>query len=260
MAYLNARERRIETNIEDVVHAMRDSVRKNEPARCSMSSGVASAFVTGVREQTSRWSNLESVQWHGSAPARRGAPLIADGGTMERSRRSDERRPTLSQKTRCRPWTILAAAVGELGSRIQGAYLPVEIEVDLPDVHVESRALVEALLVLVDNALEAVGDARRVLVRVRTGRGVVFGKHHVGRRGDCRPARSELVVRFEVEDDGPGVPWELASRIGGPVFTTGAGAGHGLTRARRIVNENGGTIEVTSCRAPTIFAIVVPAL
>jgi signal transduction histidine kinase len=54
-------------------------------------------------------------------------------------------------------------------------------------------------------------------------------------------------VRVEVEDDGPGVPPELRSRIFEPLFTTKArGFGLGLSVARSLAEANGGRLDVTT--------------
>lgn len=60
-------------------------------------------------------------------------------------------------------------------------------------------------------------------------------------------AIAESRIRIEVEDDGPGVPRELAARVFDPFFTTkdvGAGTGLGLAVCRGIVEGANGTISV----------------
>jgi len=55
-------------------------------------------------------------------------------------------------------------------------------------------------------------------------------------------------VRLEVEDNGLGVPAEVAERIFDPFFTTKTqgGTGLGLAISKRIIQEAGGTISVSS--------------
>ena len=57
------------------------------------------------------------------------------------------------------------------------------------------------------------------------------------------------VVRVTVEDDGPGIPAEAQEKIWEPFFTTkpaGTGTGLGLSISRRIIEEHGGKLSVTS--------------
>jgi signal transduction histidine kinase len=99
----------------------------------------------------------------------------------------------------------------------------------LPPVEGDARALAQVFLNLLKNAAEAFeGRPGRVEVRARA-------------EGDS------IVV--EVQDDGPGIEPELQARLFEPFFTTkpaGRGTGLGLSISRRIVNEHGGRIELTS--------------
>ena len=71
---------------------------------------------------------------------------------------------------------------------------------------------------------------------------------------------SEVVI--EIQDDGPGIPPEIRDRIFTPFFTTkdpGRGMGLGLTIARRVVRNLGGTLSVHSVPAErTTFTLRVP--
>ena len=76
-------------------------------------------------------------------------------------------------------------------------------------------------------------------------------------------ARTELGrVLTEVQDDGPGVPAEIASRIFDPLVTARpGGTGLGLALARRIVAAHGGSIMLTDSRdGGATFRIELPGL
>lgn len=78
-----------------------------------------------------------------------------------------------------------------------------------------------------------------------------------------RTHRDGATVVVEVEDDGPGVPAELAERIFEPRFTTkqgrvAFGLGLGLSIARQIVGDHDGTIELTSRPGRTVFSVTLP--
>lgn len=67
-------------------------------------------------------------------------------------------------------------------------------------------------------------------------------------------------ARLEVADSGPGIPADRINRIFEAYFSTKkGGTGLGLTLARQIVNEHGGTISVKSSPAAgTCFVITLP--
>jgi signal transduction histidine kinase len=76
-----------------------------------------------------------------------------------------------------------------------------------------------------------------------------------------RRARREIEIDFE--DEGPGIPEEIAQRIWDPFFTTkppGQGTGLGLAIAQGIVTDHGGRIEMqTHVGKGSTFRVVVPA-
>lgn len=85
--------------------------------------------------------------------------------------------------------------------------------------------LLQVLLNLATNAIEAVNPGGVVTLNARPGEG--------------------SAVVLEVTDDGPGIPPEALARIWEPFFTTKAeGTGLGLAIVRSLVKELGGTIQV----------------
>ncbi len=115
------------------------------------------------------------------------------------------------------------------------ARIDVEIERHLPEVLLDRVAMIQVLLNLLDNAVKYGGD-KGVRIRVSV-RGV-------GSR-----------VRFEVEDDGPGVPererelvFEEFFRGDDSLSSSVQGTGIGLALCRRVALAHGGRIEVTEAR------------
>jgi two-component system, NtrC family, sensor histidine kinase HydH len=105
----------------------------------------------------------------------------------------------------------------------------------------DERQLRHAFMNLLINALEAVPDGGRVMVRTT---------EHT----------SSDALRVEVQDNGRGITPEHLPRLFDPFFTTKQeGTGLGLAITRRIIEEHGGTIVVRST-APegTTFEICLP--
>lgn len=104
--------------------------------------------------------------------------------------------------------------------------------------------LKEALVNLVLNACEAMGEGGRIVIREE--------------EGVMEPAGRVVVVR--ISDTGPGVPEMIRDRVFQPFFTTkGEGSGLGLPIAQRIVEEHGGWINLHSPEGRgATFALIFP--
>lgn len=116
---------------------------------------------------------------------------------------------------------------------LQRAGIAVELDLDpqLPSLPASPIHLQQVVLNLVLNSQQAIAGARRAgRILLRT----CHGAEHVFLR---------------VEDNGPGIPFELQSRIFEPFFTTkaiGIGTGLGLSIVAGIVRQHGGDIRVAS--------------
>jgi signal transduction histidine kinase len=68
-------------------------------------------------------------------------------------------------------------------------------------------------------------------------------------------------VEVAIQDNGPGIPPEIAARIFEPFYTTkakGEGTGLGLSISARIVEKHGGKITVDSRPGRTRFEVRLP--
>jgi signal transduction histidine kinase len=116
---------------------------------------------------------------------------------------------------------------------------------DLPKVEALGGELNQVWTNLVDNALYAIAESGRddgkLIVR-------------------ARPGESGVVV--EVEDNGPGIPEEIQTRIFDSFYTTkppGSGTGLGLDISRTIVlHHHGGNLTVDSVPGRTVFRVELP--
>jgi signal transduction histidine kinase len=163
-------------------------------------------------------------------------------------------RPTPPKRAVHAPTRIVIETVAALAPRTHalGHHLRLEADELLPDVFVDEGQLVQVLVIVLNNAIDATGSPERVLLRVR-------GAGAAGRSTRSDPLAATH-VRFEIHDDGPGILPENVSRIFDPFFTTKAsGTGLGLSIAQHLVTENGGSIQLsTAPGGPTVFSILIP--
>jgi two-component system, NtrC family, nitrogen regulation sensor histidine kinase GlnL len=118
----------------------------------------------------------------------------------------------------------------------------------LPNAMLDRNQLIQALLNVARNALQAIGERGHVTLRTRA-----LSNVNIGSR------RHRLVASVQVEDNGPGVPPELHSSIFYPLVTGRAnGTGLGLAVAQDLVTRHGGHIEFESEPGRTIFTLLLP--
>jgi two-component system nitrogen regulation sensor histidine kinase NtrY len=111
-----------------------------------------------------------------------------------------------------------------------GIRLSIDAAPDLPEVKVDRRLIQRTLVNLLENALHAVQGEGRIEVKV--------ARVH---RGD------EPFVAVSVRDDGVGIEPEVKARVFEPYFSTRAtGSGLGLAIARKVVEDHGGVITLSS--------------
>jgi signal transduction histidine kinase len=177
--------------------------------------------------------------------------IIAESDRLERRVRSvlDIARPLEVQVRPGDLGSFLRTLVDELRRRAPGT-IAVELTIDeggenaLGRTLHDPRALRECIETIVVNAFEALSKAGRVALRASP-----------DRFDDGRPA-----ARIEIADDGPGMDEATSRRVFELFFTTKrSGTGVGLAMAKRLVERQGGTIDVaTSAGRGTTFRIHLP--
>ena len=133
----------------------------------------------------------------------------------------------------------------EVGGRfvVQRDYDP-----SLPTMRLDKNRLIQALLNLARNAVQATGAAGAVLFRTR-----VLTNAFVGQD------RHRLVASIDIEDNGPGVPDEIADTIFYPLVSgRDDGTGLGLSLAQDLVSRHNGLIEYQSEPGRTVFMVRLP--
>ncbi len=131
------------------------------------------------------------------------------------------------------------------------AELALALDPDLGMVSCYEGELKQALLNIVVNAAQAIGEHRERNGIVELGHITVS----TARDGDC--------VRVVIADDGPGMAEDVRARIFDHFFTTkevGKGTGQGLSMAHSVVvTKHGGTLEVDSAPGRgAMFTITLP--
>lgn len=103
----------------------------------------------------------------------------------------------------------------------------------LPKLRTGPTELTQVLINLIANGAQALSR-----------RGLPGGKLRVA------AAEVEGMLRFTIEDDGPGMSAEVLSRVGTPFFSTRSdGTGLGVAQCRRLVERDGGELVIKSTEA-----------
>jgi signal transduction histidine kinase len=129
--------------------------------------------------------------------------------------------------------------------RERGVQLQLDVPSELPEVQADPMQLEQALLEIVSNAIDAMPRGGRLRIGAS-----VNGASESG-----------AAVILEIQDTGPGIPPQVLPSICEPFFTTRPdGTGLGLAIAKRYVEQNGGTLEISSHGAGTTVRVRLPAL
>jgi two-component system nitrogen regulation sensor histidine kinase GlnL len=122
----------------------------------------------------------------------------------------------------------------------------------IPDIQGDRIQLIQAVLNVARNAMQAVLESGRSTPRVMI-------KSRIQRSFTIGGERHRVVCRIDVIDNGPGVSTEILERIFFPMISGRSnGSGLGLTIAQTAVNGHQGIIECDSESGNTRFSIYLP--
>ncbi|MBY0232620.1 MAG: FHA domain-containing protein [Gemmataceae bacterium] len=123
---------------------------------------------------------------------------------------------------------LLAPRAAEKGARLE-----TRLDGSLPEVQADADGIHRALVNIVANAIDAVGEGGKVLL---------------GTSKEPVDASREPGVRMQVKDNGAGIPAESLEAIFKPFASTkgSKGTGLGLAVSRKILREHGGDVTVIS--------------
>ncbi len=137
--------------------------------------------------------------------------------------------------------------------QLVNASLPEQISIktdydpSLPPVWGDETALIQVMINLVQNSIEAID-----------GQGVVIFQTRIDRRV-LNANTQQQVIKVSVEDDGRGIDEELIRYVFEPLVTTKAKSGGlGLAITSQIIRQHGGLIDVQSEEGKTVFHLYLP--
>jgi len=134
-------------------------------------------------------------------------------------------------------------------SRRSAIYLKLSLEAKLSNSNIEEPDAFQIINSIATNSIEALSNRKHPIIFIRT--------HQVGH---------DIVV--EIEDNGPGIPENIANKVLSPYFTTKSHQndnvihhGLGLHSTVKILDKIGGKLTFTSePNSSTTFKILIPAI
>ena len=161
-----------------------------------------------------------------------------------------------------RPQVVADVNVHEVCERVRslilaefprGLTVARDYDISIPEFRGDREQLIQAVLNIVHNATQALGERiaagdARIVLRTRVARQATFGRQ-----------RFRLALELHIEDNGPGVPEAIRDRIFHPLVSgRDGGSGLGLTLAQTFVQQHHGTIDCESVAGRTVFKILIP--
>ena len=188
--------------------------------------------------------NLEKITHHG----KRADSIVK--GMLQHSRSSTGQKELTDINALCDEYLRLAYH----GIRAKDSSFNVTLETDFDatvgQVMIQPQEIGRVVLNLINNALYAVGDKKKIITGEYSPIVKIITK------------RKDKHIEITVEDNGLGIPESIKEKIFQPFFTTkptGQGTGLGLSLSYDIVKAHGGELKVeTKENTGTIFTINIP--
>jgi len=155
-------------------------------------------------------------------------------------------RPPKLKMQRVSPSEVVDMVIQLLRHRLESYDVVIEVhrKQPLPEIQTDPEQLKEALANLIENACEAMKGAG----------GKIFIDEEASLEGAFGPS---AIIRMT--DTGPGIPKSTREKVFQPFFTTKEeGTGLGLSISARIIEEHGGSLDLTSEGNGATFIITLP--
>ena len=130
----------------------------------------------------------------------------------------------------------------------EGVSLVCDYDPSIPEFEADPDLLIQALLNVMRNAAQAVGERGTITLRTRSERQVTLGGQH-----------HRLALRLEIMDDGPGIAPDMLDKIFYPMVSgRPEGTGLGLSIAQNLIHQHGGLIQCASRPGKTVMTTWLP--
>jgi two-component system nitrogen regulation sensor histidine kinase GlnL len=135
----------------------------------------------------------------------------------------------------------------EMGENIK---IHCDYDPSIPELLGDKNQLIQAVLNIVRNAVQAIFESGNVTLKTR-----------ICRHATIERLRYKLALRCEIIDDGIGIAPDMLNKIFYPMVTGRAeGTGLGLSISQALISQHQGVIECHSEKGRTVFTIILPLL
>lgn len=135
-----------------------------------------------------------------------------------------------------------------LAEHPEGLTIRRDYDFSLPELMAGHEQLVQIILNIARNAVQAMQGQGEITFRTRIARRVTLGKR-----------AHRLALEIKIIDNGPGIAPEIREKIFYPLVTSKEeGTGLGLTIAQTYVHQHGGTLDCESQPGHTVFTVLLP--
>ncbi|UTW44299.1 PAS domain-containing protein [bacterium SCSIO 12696] len=146
--------------------------------------------------------------------------------------------------------TLITAELHSEHSKPANIAIERDYDPSLPELELDGQQLIQALLNIVRNAVQALRPQ---------GRGTIVMRTRIQRHFTIGKASHRTILRVDIEDNGPGIADDIVERIFYPMISgRDGGSGLGLHIAQTIIGRHNGLIECKSQPGNTLFSLFLP--
>jgi two-component system nitrogen regulation sensor histidine kinase GlnL len=132
----------------------------------------------------------------------------------------------------------------------EGLAIERDYDVSLPPIRADLEQIIQALLNLSRNAVQAMHGRGQLTLRTRVARQVTIARR-----------KYRHAARIDIIDNGPGIPDAIRDKLFYPLVSgREGGTGLGLSIAQTYITQHNGTIEYESRPGRTCFTVHLPVV